>query len=50
MEHYIEKNILIDELLELEISYVHELLNIFEELRNRNDITPFSLKNGTLNI
>ncbi len=37
MEHYIEKNILIDELLELEISYIHELLNIFEELRNTND-------------
>ncbi len=37
MNHFIEKNILIDELLELEISYVHEILDIFNELRNTND-------------
>ncbi len=37
MEHYIKKNILIDDLLELEISYVNEILSIFDELRNTND-------------
>ncbi len=37
MEHYIEKNILIDELLELEISYIHEILDVFNELRNTTD-------------
>ncbi len=51
MEHYIEKNILIDELLELEISYVHELLNIFDELRNTNDYKKdIDLFNETIHI
>ena len=38
MEHFIEKNILIDDLFELEIYNIEELLDIFNELRNTNDI------------
>ncbi len=39
MEYFINKNLLIDDLLELEISYVKDILDIFEELRNKNDFT-----------
>ena len=38
MDHFIEKNILIDDLLELEISYIPEILDLFNELRNTNNI------------
>jgi hypothetical protein len=38
MEHFIEKNILIDDLLELEISYIPEILDLFNELRQTNNI------------
>ena len=38
MNHFIEKNILIDDLLELEIMYMPEVLQIFNELRNIDSI------------
>ncbi len=51
MEHFIEKNTLIDELLELEISYVHEILSIFDELRNTTDYKKdIILFNETIHI
>ncbi len=34
MEHYINKNILIDELLEYNLTYYDDLLYTFQELRN----------------
>jgi hypothetical protein len=38
MEHFIEKNILIDELFELDILYISDILNLFNELRITNNI------------
>ena len=37
MDFYINKNILIDELLELELTYDYKILDIFEQLRNNKD-------------
>ena len=37
MEYFINKNILIDELLELELTYDYKILDIFEQLRNNKD-------------
>ena len=38
MNHFIEKNILIDDLLELEIMYMPEVLEIFNELKSTDNI------------
>ncbi len=37
MNNYIKKNILLDELVEFEITYNNDLLNIFEELQQSID-------------
>ena len=37
MDYFINKNILIDELLELELTYDYKILDIFEQLRNNRD-------------
>ncbi len=37
MEHFIKKNILLDELLEYELTYNNDLLYTFQELRNSTD-------------
>ena len=37
MEYFINKNILIDELLELELTYDYKILDIFEQLKNNKD-------------
>jgi hypothetical protein len=51
MEHFIEKNLLIDDLLELEISYIPDILDMFNELRNTNNIdNDIELLNRTLYI
>ena len=51
MEHFIEKNLLIDDLLELEITYIPDILEIFNELRNTNNIdNDIELLNRTLYI
>ena len=41
MEHFIEKNLLIDDILELEITYIPEILDIFNELRNTGEKLGF---------
>ena len=38
MDHFIEKNILIDNLLESEISFIPEILDLFNELKNITNI------------
>ncbi len=37
MEHYINKNILIDKLLEYDLTYDNNILYTFQELRNNTD-------------
>jgi len=51
MENYIKKNLFIDELLEYELTYNIDLLNIFQELKNSTDFkNDISLLNDSINI
>jgi hypothetical protein len=49
MEHYIKKNILIDELLDYNLTYNNDLLHTFQELRNcTNFNTDIILLNNSI--
>ncbi len=51
MNNYIKKNMLIEELLEYELTYNVDLLNTFEELQNSTDFqNDINLLNDSINI
>ncbi len=51
MNNYIKKNMLLDELLDYELTYNIDLLNIFEELKNTTDFQKdINLLNDCVNL